>query len=87
MRPLNFAILNYMTTVEKASYVEIMDDLKGEYGTFKQFNPKAISETLMTAMFNCLLVESGFELNEDGTGRFYYTADEEGVKTIKSYIK
>ena len=33
MRPLNFAILKYLTTVDEACPEDIIEDLKGAYGS------------------------------------------------------
>ena len=67
MRPLNFAILKYLTTVDEACPEDIIEALKGTYGSFRALNKKDIISALMTAEVNGLVQESRFEL--DGTLR------------------
>ena len=83
MRPLNFAILKYLTTVDEACPEDIIEALKGTYGTFRALNKKDILSALMTAEVNGLVQESRFELDENGELRIYYRAHEEGAATIK----
>ena len=78
MRPLNFAILKYLTTVDEACPEDIIEALKGTYGTFRALNKKDILSALMTAEVNGLVQESRFELDENGELRIYYRAHEEG---------
>ena len=73
MRPLNFAILKYLTTVDEACPEDIIEALKGTYGTFRALNKKDILSALMTAEVN-------------GELRIYYRAHEEGAATINRYI-
>lgn len=40
MKPLNYAILKYMTTAGVVSADDVMAALKGTYGNFKAFNKK-----------------------------------------------
>ena len=44
MRPLNFAILKYLTTVDEACPEDIIEALKGTYGSFRKAS-KAWSRT------------------------------------------
>ena len=76
MRPLNFAILKYLTTVDEACPEDIIEAL----------NKKDILSALMTAEVNGLVQESRFELDDKGELRIYYRAHEEGAATINRYI-
>lgn len=87
MRPLNFAVLKHFTEVEVASVDDVMNALKADYGSYKQFTKKALTEALMLAEQNYILEEVTFELDEEGKCRFFYKATEDGAKTINSYIK
>lgn len=49
MRPLYYAMLKWMTTVNEACVADAIDALKGEYGSFKMCRPKPMQEALMTA--------------------------------------
>lgn len=86
MRPLNFAILKYLTTVDEACSEDIIEALKGAYGSFRALNKKDILSALMTAEVNGLVQESRFELDDKGELRIYYRAHEEGAATINRYI-
>lgn len=87
MKPLNYAILKYLTTVPEASFHEVMEELKGEYGHFKAFNKHDIITALMTAAANGLLEEKRFELDASNELRVYFHAPAEGAATINKYIK
>ena len=49
MKPLYYAMLKWMTTVNEACVADAIDALKGEYGSFKMCRPKPMQEALMTA--------------------------------------
>jgi DNA-binding PadR family transcriptional regulator len=87
MKPLNYAILKYFTTVKEASADNVIEALKGEYGKFKALEKKAVINALMTAEANGLIEETRFELDKDGELTVYYHAHEEGAATINKYIK
>lgn len=87
MKPLNYAILKYFTKVEEASAEDVIEALKGEYGSFKALNRKDVVTALMTAEANGLLEETRFELDKNGELRVYYHAHAEGAETINKYIK
>ncbi|MBR0597370.1 hypothetical protein [Sinanaerobacter chloroacetimidivorans] len=87
MKPLNYAILKYFTTVKEACADDVIEALKGEYGNFKALRKPAVVEAIMTAEANGLLEETRFDLDAKGELRVYYHAHEEGTATINSYIK
>ena len=87
MKPLNYAILHYFTTVNEASADEVMDALRDQYGQFKAFNKEDIVTALMTAEANGLLEEARFDLDATKEVRVYFRANAEGAATINRYIK
>lgn len=87
MKPLNYAILKYLTTVNEACTNDVMLALKDEYGHFKAFNKNDILNALMTAEANGLLEETRFELDATNELRVYFRAHEEGAATINRYIR
>lgn len=87
MKPLNYAILKYFTTVKEACADDVIEALKGEYGSFKALKKPAVIEAIMTGEANGLLEETRFDLDAGGELRVYYRAHEEGAATINSYIK
>lgn len=86
MKPLNYAILKYFTTVKEACADDVMRALHGQYGAFKAFKKKAIVTALMTAEANGLLEETRFDLDPRQELRVYYRAHAEGAATINRYI-
>jgi len=87
MKPLNYAILKHFTKVKEACAEDVIEALKGEYGSFRALNRDAVIESIMTAEANGLLEETRFEMGQDGNLRVYYRANEEGAATINNYIK
>lgn len=87
MKPLNYAILKYFTKIEEACADDVIEALKGKYGSFKALKKKYVINTLMTAEANGLIKETRFELDENNQLRIYYHVYEEGVATINKYIK
>lgn len=87
MKPLNYAILKYFTTVKEACAEDVIEALKPTYGNFKALKKKAVIEALMTAEANGLIEETRYELDANGELRVYYHAHEEGAATINAYIK
>ena len=74
MKPLNYAILKYFTTVEEASVNNVMEDLKDDYKSLRTFNKNEIINALLTA-----------DKNDDL--EIFYHATEESKAAINSYIK
>ncbi len=87
MKPLNYAILKHFTKVKEACTEEVIEALKGQYGSFKALNKDDVLAALMTAEANGLLEESRFELDKTNALRIYYRAHKEGADTINKYIK
>jgi DNA-binding PadR family transcriptional regulator len=87
MKPLNYAILKYMTTVPEASVNEVMRDLQSQYGSFKAFNKNDVLTALMTAEVNGLVEETRTELDQNQQCVIYFRAHDEGAATINKYIR
>lgn len=87
MRPLNYAMLKYFTTVDEASVDDVMENLKADYSTFTAFKRDRMQEALMTAEKNGLISETRVYLDDNGDLRVFYGADAEQRDTINSYIK
>ena len=79
-RPLNFAVLKYMTTVDVACVDDVMAALEDEYSDRKMFKPSGILEVLIDIRIekNDLLVEDHYEYHKNGELMIYYRAPEEG---------
>lgn len=87
MKPLNYAILKYFTTVKEACAEDVIEALKPVYGSFKALNRDAVIESIMTAEANGLLEEVRYEMGPDDKLRVYYHAHAEGAATINNFIK
>ena len=87
MRPLNYAMLKYFTTVDEASVDDVMKDREADYSTFTAFKRERMQEALMTAEKNGLISETRVDLDDNGDLRVFYGADAEQRDTINSYIK
>ncbi len=87
MKPLNYAILKYFTKVEEACADDVIEALKGQYGSFKALKKDAVITALMTAEANGLIEETRFELDKNNQLKVYYHAHEDGAATINKYIR
>lgn len=87
MKPLNYAILKHFTKVDEACAEDVIQALKGEYGTFKALNREDVMNALMTAEANGLLEETKFELDKAGVLKIYYHANADGAAAINKYIR
>ena len=85
MKPLNFAILDYMTTVPEACAEEVVEALAPVYGKFRALTTESVQTALLTAAVNGLLEESRCELDDDRNLRLYFRAHPEGAATIIKY--
>ena len=85
-KPLNFAILKYMTTVNEACTEDMLCALKDGYSLFRAFNKYDVLNALLTAEANGLLEESRYDLDDEGQVRMFFRAHAEGAATINRYI-
>lgn len=86
MKPLYYAIMKYMTKVDKASNLDVINALKNEYGNFKMLCPEAVEEALMTAKANGILDEAGVELEEENKLIIFYKVTDYGREMINRFI-
>ena len=85
-KPLNFAILKYMTTVNEACTEDVLCALKDGYSSFRAFNKSDVLNAHLTAEANGLLEESRYDLDDEGQVRMFFRAHAEGAATINRYI-
>ena len=85
-KPLNFAILKYMTTVNEACTEDVLCALKDGYSSFRAFNKSDVLNALLTAEANGLLEESRYDLDDEGQVRMFFRAHAEGAATINRYL-
>ena len=84
-KPLNFAILKYVTTVNEACADDVVEALKSEYGTSRWLNKKSVLEALFTGQTNGFLKETRYEM-VDGDLKIYFEAPPDGKEKINKYI-
>ncbi|MBQ9068822.1 MAG: hypothetical protein IJ131_07145 [Eggerthellaceae bacterium] len=87
MRPLNYAILKHLESVPFASPTDVIEALKGEYGSFKALRFEGVRESLMTAEQNGLLEEDHYDLDDQENLHIYYRVTDYGRSMIDKYIK
>lgn len=86
-KPLNYAVLLYMTTVKEACADDVIEALSSEYSSWKMFTRNGIQEILMTGEKNGLFEEAFYQYDDHGDLQIYYTTPKEGRDTIISYLK
>lgn len=84
--PMNFRMLHYFSTVEEGNVENLMQELKSDYGTEKQFNKPNISNSLFSMRENGLIEDSRVELDNEGELRIYYSINEEGTRLLDKYL-
>lgn len=87
MRPLNFAILKLFEGGNEYDVQGVMEQLQGEYASFKVFKPKGVNESLMSAEKNGLLDATRYSLDKKDELHVYYKATEYGENMIRQFIK
>lgn len=84
--PFNYAILKLFLKGGEADTQTVLQALRARYAKNHQFNDKTVTEALMTAEKNGILVETGYELNDKGQLRVFYQASPDGEEMIERYI-
>lgn len=87
MRPLNYAILKHLTTVDKASAAQVYEALKKDYANYRMCKEKSIFEALMTAEKNGLCEVIDYELDAQGNLVTYFGSPGEYADIINKYVK
>ncbi|AWL25843.1 MULTISPECIES: hypothetical protein [Streptococcus] len=84
--PARTAVLNYMNTVEEADVFQVMSALKSQFGNEKQFREDLFLEHLMSLECNGYLVQTGYDLDENGNLRIRYQINDDGRYAVEKYI-
>jgi DNA-binding PadR family transcriptional regulator len=84
--PLRFRLLHYISTVDKTCADEIMQALKPEYGTEKQFAKEVFVEHLLDLKANFVIDDNEVMLDDKGELVIYYSINEEGKRLLKKYL-
>ncbi|MET3644547.1 hypothetical protein [Streptococcus gallinaceus] len=84
--PARTAVLNYMSTVEKADVHQVMEALRSQYGTEKQFTVPLFLEHLMSLECNGYVEQVGYDLDEQQKLRIFYKINADGLDAVNKYI-
>ena len=84
--PLTFRVLHFLSTVKDASVEHLMQELKAEYGSEKQFRKKNVSNILISMKENGLIDDSNAELDKNGELSISYRINEEGSRLLRKYL-
>lgn len=87
MRPLYYSMLLLFKDGKERCVNDVINELKGEYSSFKMLRFAPVQEGLMTAKENGLLDETRFDLDEEGKLRVYWKVNDYGMQMMNSYIK
>jgi hypothetical protein len=85
--PVRTAVLNYLFDKKTGDVEEIMRALKSLYGTEKQFTKARFVDHVMSLEANGLINEIGYDLDDAGELRVRYQINEDGINTIKKYVR
>lgn len=84
--PARTAVLNYMSTVEKADVHQVMEALQSQYGSEGQFTVPLFLEHLMSLECNGYVEQVGYDLDEHQQLRILYKITADGLDAVKKYI-
>ncbi|HEM3177754.1 hypothetical protein HO995_02615 [Streptococcus suis] len=84
--PARTAVLNYMNSVDEADVYQVMEALKSQYGSEKQFTVPLFIEHLMSLECNGYLVQTGYDLDEEDRLRVRYQINDDGKYAVEKYI-
>ncbi|MGT2910845.1 hypothetical protein ACVR1I_03900 [Streptococcus cameli] len=84
--PARTAVLNYMSTVEEADVLQVMEALKSQYGSERQFTEPLFLEHLMSLECNGYVDQVGYDLDENQQLRILYKINADGLDAVDKYI-
>lgn len=84
--PLRFRLLYFLSTVEKADVDQMMEGLRAEYGSEKQFTRDKFVDHALSMKANFVIDEAELSLTKDGALNIYYCINDEGRKLLKRYL-
>lgn len=84
--PMTFRMLHFFSTVQDGTVDHLMEALKSEYGSERQFQRKNLSSYLFSMRENGLIEDSKVELDENEDLRIYYRITDEGSRLLERYL-
>lgn len=84
--PMTFRMLHFFSTAQDGTVDQLMEALKSEYGSERQFQRKNLSSYLFSMRENGLIEDSKVELDENEDLRIYYRITDEGSRLLGRYL-
>jgi len=84
--PVRSRTLHYFSSVKEACADDVMEGLKPEYGTERQYKKSNFVDHLLNLEANGLLDETRCDVDKNGELRVFYKLNDEGVNTINKYL-
>lgn len=84
--PIRFRVLEYMSTVEKASPDDMMQAMKAEYGKERHFTKASFIDHAMSLKANGLLDDVHVEINDKKELVIFYAINDEGKRMLSKYM-
>ncbi len=86
LMPLHYAILEHFANGKADCAEGVVKALEADYQGYKLLNRTDVEEALATAKENGLLDEVGCDLDDQGSLRILYQANDFGMEMMKKYL-
>lgn len=84
--PARTAVLNYLYGVKNADVDQIMEALRPEYGSERQFTKDRYMDHVMSLEANGMVNLSSYDLDQNGELRMCYEINDEGRSAVDKYV-
>ncbi|MBL1224666.1 hypothetical protein [Enterococcus sp. BWR-S5] len=84
--PIRSRVLHYIAVTGVSTVDSVMEGLKEEYGTERQFTQPNFVEHMLSLKENGLIDEISYDLDENNQLQIEYNINEEGINTINKYL-
>lgn len=84
--PIRSRVLHFLAIEKQADIVQVMDALRPEYGSERQFTEANFLDHLLSLKENGLIDEASFDLTQEGNLQIVYQINQEGMATINKYL-
>lgn len=84
--PIRSRVLHYIAVNGVSTVDSVMDGLKEDYGSERQFTQPNFVEHMLSLKENGLIDELSYDLDDAGNLQIEYDINEEGINTINKYL-
>lgn len=84
--PIRARVLHYMSTTDQTDVNDVMENLKAEYGSERQFTKANFVDHFLSLMANGLIDEVDYTTDENNELLITYAINEEGKNTVNKYL-